>query len=189
MDETVVTEPDTLQVAFVPTVDDQVHAARATAAGGFSRGQRVWLLVLMFLLAVNVFNAIRREGAAALHGLAGGTLVLLIVVAAAWVGRRHLLRLVLARHARAHRDLYLPVVMTLHGDGLRVESKIGTTEIPWSSFTRARETREHFLLYAGDGKAYFMPRRSLRESDEPRLRAILRSRLGERAELMQSTDA
>jgi len=188
MDETPVTAPDALRVAFVPTVDDQVHSTRATASGGFSRGQRVWLLLLMFLMAVNVFNAIRREGAAALRGFGGLSLVILIMVAVGLVGWRSLLRLALARHARSHRDLYQPVVMTFGRDGLRVESKIATTEVPWSSFTRVQETGELFLLHASDSRAYFVPRRALPERDEPRLRAILRGHLGERAELMQSTD-
>jgi hypothetical protein len=185
MDQAPVVDPGALEVGFIPTVDDQVHAIWEKVKVG--RGKRLWVSFLMFVLVANVVSSVWREGVAALRGAAGYTLVLVIAVAAGFLRRRQVMRWGLARHARAYPDRYAPVVYTFGADALRLESKFGSTEVPWSSFTQVRETKELFLFGIGSVD-YYVPRRALRETDEARLRTLVAARLGARAELMTPTD-
>lgn len=185
MGQVLMVDPGALEVGFIPTVDDQVHAIGEKVKVG--RGKRLWVSFLMFGLVANVVSSVWREGAAALRGQAGFTLVLVIAATAGFLRWRQVMRWSLARYARAYPDRYAPVVYTFGADALRLESKFGSTEVPWGSFTQVRETKELFLFGIGSVD-YYVPRRALRETDEARLRELLTARLGPRAELMKPTD-
>jgi hypothetical protein len=97
-------------------------------------------------------------------------------------------RRALVRHREQHPALYGPVEFTFGADGLRIASALATTDVPWSSLDRAYEANGLFLFRLAGSTAYFVPRRALRENDEPRLRALVAAHLGPRAELTNPTD-
>ena len=186
MSQILTADPDALAISFVPRVDDQVQATRAAIPARPAR--RWWFIALLLILTVNVVMQIRREGLAALFGFAGYTVLAMVVGSAAFLGAPLVLRRALLRHGRKHPEAYSAVTYTFGADGLRVESKISATELPWSSVTHARETAGLFLLHVAGGRVFFVPRRALRDRGEARLRTLLGARLGPRAELMQPTN-
>jgi hypothetical protein len=186
MSQVATNDPAVVEVAFVPTVDDQVRAMDEVTRPPPRR--QWWVAVLVALLVINSIMQVRREGLRVLFGFAGLSLLIAAVGGLVSFRLNVLMRWGLARHARRHPAAYSPVMYTFNADGLRIESKLGTTELPWSSFTGARETTDQFLLPCANGQQYFVPRRAVRESDELRLRTLLQAHLGARAELMTPTD-
>ena len=184
MREVMAGDPEVVELAFVPTVDDQVRVAREIVP----LGRRRWLVALLAIIVVNAGAQVWREGPAALLGFAGIALGVAAGAASVLLRPAFLARWAVARHGRKHPAIFLPVEYRFGAGGLRIESEFGTSELPWSSFTRAKEADDHFLFSFTSGQTFFAPRRALREGDEPRLRALLRSHLGTRAELRQSTD-
>jgi hypothetical protein len=174
-----VAEPP-VRVTFVPTIDDRLQAMPPVVR---PRGAKVWWLgIMLSILAVNVAARVVREG---WSGFMQGPGVGLLVAAGALIGLLRapsVVRAVLVRHLRANPQLDQPLTYEFSARGVRVESPVSTTEVPWASFVRARETREYFLFHVASSTAYVVPRRAMREREERRLRELLADRLGLRAE-------
>jgi hypothetical protein len=180
-----VAEPP-VHVTFVPTVDDLVHASVETIRGGRRRlwGETVLPLVLGAIVAVQVAQG----GTGALFGPAAFLVLALLVLLGVRFGFPFLVRLGVVRQRRQNPHFAGPVEYTFTAEGVRLQTPLGASDMPWASFVRARETPEQILLYYGHKTAYFLPRRALREDDGRRLTAMLAARLGPRAELMTPSD-
>lgn len=185
-DDLAVAEPP-VQVTFVPTVDDYVHASRETLR---FTGRDRWLVrigvpvIMGGMLAMIVAD----EGWRALYGSGLTYTVLLacwVLLPLAWPV---LLRWIHLRQLRQNPHFNGPIAYTFTVRGVHLETPLGTSDMPWTSFVRARETREQILLFFARKTAYFVPRRALREEDERRLRGWLAARLGARAEFSTSND-
>lgn len=186
MSSEVTADANAISVAFVPTVDDQVRANREILR------RRGWRRVEEY--AVLVFGVLFLSSQVWLNGwgVLFGRLVLITIV---WMVLVALLLAVplitrwgFVRQRRQNPHLVGPMSFVFTDSGVHVQSPLGTADMPWSSFVRARETPEMLLLYFAKKTAYFVPRRALREADEARLRALVVTQLGARAELMKPTD-
>ena len=180
-----VVEPP-VNVSFVPTIDDLVHASQETARGG--RRRRRWMEIgLPVLLVAIIVGQVAQNGIAALYGRAVSLVAALLLVLAVTFGAPLLVRWAVVRQRRQNPHFDGPVAYTFTADGVRLETPLGVSDMPWASFVRARETPEQILLFFGKNSAYFMPRRALREDDERRLKALLAARLGPLAELTKES--
>lgn len=186
MTEQVTAAPGAIRVEFVPTVNDQVRAHREIVrSGGWSQvGGPLYLAGCAVFLAVQAWL----YGWSVLFGnmkLVTFTWVGLLVLQAAVP---LLTRWGIVRQRRQNPNLAGPMSLTFSDAGVHVESPLGMARMPWASFVRARETPEMLLFHFSKKAAYFVPRRALRETDEARLRALVASHLGARAELTKPTD-
>ncbi|HET7463023.1 MAG TPA: YcxB family protein [Longimicrobium sp.] len=179
-------EPGTLTVAFVPTVDDQVRANREILRR--SRWERVLEIALVLFLGRIVVLTVWRFGWRELFGSAMLPAIVLAALLVLTFGMPALVRWSIVRQRRQNPHLVGAITLTFSGAGVHVQSPLGTMDVPWTSFVRARETPELLLLCFARKAAYFVPRRALRETDEARLRALVSAHLGARAELMKPTD-
>jgi hypothetical protein len=144
---------------------------------------------MLSILAVQVVTRIVRVGWSVFMQGPGVALLMGAGVLIGLLRAPAMVRATLVRHLKANPQLDQPLTYEFSACGVRVESSISTTEVPWASFVRARETREHFLFYVASSTAYaVVPRRALREADERRLKAVVAARLGPLAELMKESD-
>jgi hypothetical protein len=75
-------------------------------------------------------------------------------------------------------------VLTLGDATLELQGASTRSEVPWSQVERAVETRDVLLLYTRTGRVLYIPVRAVVEQTMlPKVRALLRSRLGARARL------
>jgi hypothetical protein len=175
-------EPGAIHVAFVPTVDDQVRANRAiTQAIGWTRFTHAAFPVLM--LAYSALVGVWLGWGTVFHGFALVFPVALLV----WALQVPLGRWTVVRHRRQNPHLLGPCAITLHESGMRVESPNSDWVTMWTGIIRARETRDDYLLFVTRRSAVFLPRRALREADEPRLRELLLRHLAGRVQLKKQT--
>ena len=175
--------PDVLEVAFAPTVDDHVEALRAA----IQRGRRPWALVVMVLvLGVNVVTGFVKQGAAALYGSAAPALLVLALGTAAYRGGPVFARWAFARRARREPGLLAPMAFRFGSDGVRVQSAGGVTKLPWNAVVGVRETKRLFFFEIGSNSSLFVPRRVLSGPDASRLRRLLVARMGPRAQVHET---
>ena len=171
-----------VRVAFVPTVDDQVRASNAILYGsGWARFFRMAAPVLFAAwTVVTVWDA----GWSALLGSAMIFPIMLAVTLLMPV----ITRRTITRHFKQNPHLLGGFTYTFTPEDVQIESPIGSSRMPWTSFVRARETPELILLYFARKAAYFVPRRAMRDEDERRLKQWLSARLGPRAEFKTDLD-
>lgn len=183
MSQATANHPDVLEVAFVPTADDQVEAMRAT----IYRGRHEWWApaVMVVLLLVNVVAGFARHGTAALSGTAGLALLVLALGIAASRAAPVFARWALARRAAREPGLLAPVSFRFGPDGVRVKSG-GVTTLPWSAIVRVRETRRLFFFELSGNDSLYVPRRVLNVSAQSQLRKLLVARLGARARVQKT---
>ena len=80
--------------------------------------------------------------------------------------------------------------LALTETSLRASTAVGNSELNWSAFKKAVETREFFLLYFSPNMAYYLPKRSIQHaSDAEGVRALLRQKLGQKALLDHASHA
>jgi hypothetical protein len=72
-------------------------------------------------------------------------------------------------------------------DGLQRVSAGSRLTIPWTAFTRVRETRSVFLFYQQQAHFLILPRRALGEEQAQRLRSLVVRVLGRHAEVLPET--
>lgn len=172
----VTADPAVVTVTFVPTVDDQVRANREVTSTRWSRFFAIAAPVVMGLMTAQV---VLTEGWNALLG----TAMVFPIIFCTSLLTTPIIRLAVARNRRQNPHLVGPHAYTFGEGGVHLESPLGTVNMPWSSFVRARETRGLFLFHFARKAAYFLPRRALRDHDEARLRELVAAHLGARAEL------
>jgi hypothetical protein len=166
------------EVAFVPTIDDQVRVLRAT----IRRRRRPWApVVFVAVVLVALVNGFRRDGAAALSGDTGIALLVVAVGIAAWLGGPAFARWAFARRAQREPGLLAPVSYRFAPEGVRVRMGGGVTRLSWNDVAGVRETRELFYFEIGRDTSLYVPRRVLDGAGEARLRSLLKARLGARA--------
>ncbi|HEX8904583.1 MAG TPA: YcxB family protein [Longimicrobiaceae bacterium] len=183
MTQRLTADPEAFEVAFVPTVDDQVHALRDS----IRRGRHRWRLMLVpLLLGFNVVTEVGRYGAAALFGTAGIALLVLVVGGAAYLAGPMFARWAFARRAGRDPGFLAPMAIRFAADGVRVKSAGGITKLPWSIVLRVRETTDLFLFDVGSNGSLYVPRRVLSGADASRLRKLLVARMGARARVHET---
>jgi len=177
------TDSQPFEVAFVPTIDDQVWVLRAT----IRRGRRPWaqIVIVVVLLAV-VVNGFRRYGAAALAGDAGFALLVLAGGIAAWLGGLVFARWAFRRRAKREPGLLAPTSFRFGPDGVRVTLGGAVTRLSWNDIAGVCETRELFYFEIGRDTSLYVPRRVLDGAGEARLRSLLKARLGARARVHET---
>ncbi len=164
-------EPHQLTVTFTTTAREQVAVARRMLYGGWS----YWCLLALLALAPTLLIALARRAAidarVALPTIAAGALCWYFLP---WCYVRF------KRHGARHMDG--PHTMTFRDDVVVAEQPHGRGELKWSMFTKALETEEHVLLYAGSA-ALYVPIRALADGQLAMLRALLTSKLGAQAKV------
>jgi len=185
IDQTASVAEPPVHVSFVPTIDDLVHASRETVRGG--RRRRWKEIALPLLLAAIIAVQVAQNGIAVLTGSAVFLVIALVLLAVVQLGLPLLVRWAVVRQRRQNPHFDGPVAYTFTAEGVHLQTPLGASDMPWTSFVRARETPEQILLFFGSKSAYFMPRRALRDDDERRLKALLAARLGPLAELTNET--
>lgn len=178
-----VTDSQPFEVAFVPTIDDQVRVLRAT----IRRRRRPWapIVIVGVLLAV-VLNGLRRNGGAALAGDAGIALLALAAGIAAWLGGPVFARWAFTRRAKREPGLLAPVSFRFGPEGVRVRIGGGVTRLSWDDVAGVRETPALFFFEIGRDTSLYVPRRVLDGAGEARLRSLLKARLGARARVHET---
>jgi hypothetical protein len=85
---------------------------------------------------------------------------------------------------RADPDWDREQVVTIGEQGIRLESAVETTDIPWTAVRRAVERPTIVLIYIGAARVLYLPVRIVSlQADLTALRCLLREKLGNRASL------
>ena len=71
-----------------------------------------------------------------------------------------------------------PTLYTFSYEGVHVMSPAGTVSTRWDVWSRAVETRAHFVLLSKGGAAHVLPKRDLDVDERMRLRSLLNDALG-----------
>jgi hypothetical protein len=171
---TVEQQPDTeetVRLVYRPTRDEIAEVIqtrrRVTASG---RRQRVLWVIALFVLALGVVLG-------AVHGAVGGTSVPLLVLAAVLLTLTWFMRRLLVRQVHKAKEGRGEHRVTIGPQGVRVETDLNTTKVPWSHLSGYAETENLFILLHQGLNAINttpLPKRALPQPNETeRLRRLL----------------
>lgn len=175
-----------LRLAYSVNDADQRAAIRAiVVAEPQVRWTRVAVAVLPFVMVAWSLSAGWSPGLALFRNVFWIVLAILgVFVYVPWT-----VQSIVKAIRRADPDWSREQVMTFGQQGIRLESAVETTDIPWSAVQRATETDEVVLIHIGAARVLFLPMRVVAgEVDPATLRRFLRARLGPRASLREGQD-